>query len=117
MFVLSCPVLQNREGYSLAAGLALGLLILGRGSTAVGLADLHLEDQLSQAIQGGERTGSTTTSPVALQSFVDGIARSGGAWWLICAYERRQSMQHTQQPHQGWLHMLLLLLLLLYRAR
>jgi hypothetical protein len=37
-------VTQDREGYALAAGLALGLITLGRGRAAVGLADLHLED-------------------------------------------------------------------------
>lgn len=39
-------VTQDREGYALAAGLALGLITLGRGRAAVGLADLHLEDKL-----------------------------------------------------------------------
>ena len=39
-------VTQDREGYALAAGLALGLITLGRGRSAVGLADLHVEDKL-----------------------------------------------------------------------
>ena len=34
------------QGYSLAAGLALGLITLGRGRTAMGLADLRVEDRL-----------------------------------------------------------------------
>ncbi len=32
--------LVNREGYSLVAGLALGMITLGKGSTAVGLAGM-----------------------------------------------------------------------------
>lgn len=37
---------QDREGYALAAGLALGLITLGKGRAAAGLADLHLEEKL-----------------------------------------------------------------------
>ena len=37
---------QDREGYALAAGLALGLITLGKGRGAAGLADLHLEEKL-----------------------------------------------------------------------
>lgn len=39
-------VTQDREGYALAAGLALGLITLGKGRAAMGLSDLHLEDKL-----------------------------------------------------------------------
>ena len=39
-------VSHDREGYALAAGQALGLITLGRGRKAVGLADLHLEERL-----------------------------------------------------------------------
>ena len=39
-------VTQDREGYALAAGLALGLITLGKGRAAAGLADLHLEEKL-----------------------------------------------------------------------
>ncbi len=34
------------QGYSLAAGLSLGLITLGRGRGATGLADLRVEDRL-----------------------------------------------------------------------
>jgi anaphase-promoting complex subunit 1 len=37
---------QDREAYALAAGLALGLITLGRGRGAAGLADLQIEDRL-----------------------------------------------------------------------
>jgi hypothetical protein len=37
---------MDREAYSLTAGLALGLVALARGSSAPGLADLHIEDRL-----------------------------------------------------------------------
>ena len=42
-------VSHDREGYALAAGLALGLIALGRGRSALGLADLHLEERLRWA--------------------------------------------------------------------
>jgi anaphase-promoting complex subunit 1 len=45
----------NREGYSLASGLALGLVTLGRGSHAIGLADLQIEDTLCRYIVGGTK--------------------------------------------------------------
>ncbi len=42
----SGAVAQDREGYALAAGLALGLITLGRGHDAAGIADLHIVDRL-----------------------------------------------------------------------
>lgn len=39
-------VSQDREGYALAAGMALGLITLGQGRAAVGLSDLHIEERL-----------------------------------------------------------------------
>lgn len=39
-------VVTDREGYALAAGLSLGLVALGAGRGAVGLADLELERRL-----------------------------------------------------------------------
>ncbi len=36
----------HREGYALAAGLALGLVVLGTGRDAPGLADLQLDRRL-----------------------------------------------------------------------
>ncbi|KAK9828929.1 hypothetical protein WJX72_002853 [[Myrmecia] bisecta] len=50
-------VAQDREGYALAAGLALGLITLGRGHDAVGLADLHIEDRLRYFMVGGSDPG------------------------------------------------------------
>jgi hypothetical protein len=40
-------VTHNRECYALAAGAALGLVCLGKGDAAPGLADLHLHDRLT----------------------------------------------------------------------
>ncbi|XP_030854571.1 anaphase-promoting complex subunit 1 [Strongylocentrotus purpuratus] len=45
----------NRESYSLAAGLALGMVTLGRGSGAVGLSDLNIPDQLYHYMAGGHK--------------------------------------------------------------
>lgn len=39
-------VTQEREGYALAAGLALGLVMLGAGGSAPGLADINMREQL-----------------------------------------------------------------------
>ena len=47
-------LLECRESYSLTAGLALGMLTLGRGSHAAGLADLRLEDTLGAYMHGKE---------------------------------------------------------------
>ena len=58
------PEMENcveRESYALTAGLALGLVTLGRGETAPGLADLKLPDILHRYMTGGRRdmlTGS-----------------------------------------------------------
>jgi hypothetical protein len=43
-------VTQDREGYALAAGFGLGLICLGQGRSAPGLADLQLEDKLRCAV-------------------------------------------------------------------
>ncbi len=40
------------QSYALAAGMALGLVTLGRGGDSVGLADLKIEDRLSTYIHG-----------------------------------------------------------------
>jgi hypothetical protein len=37
---------EEREGYALAAGLAIGLITLGKGRSATGLSDLRIEDRL-----------------------------------------------------------------------
>ncbi|KAK9834947.1 hypothetical protein WJX84_010452 [Apatococcus fuscideae] len=46
-------VAQDREGYALAAGLALGLVTLGRGQDAPGLADIRMADSLRVLMTGG----------------------------------------------------------------
>ncbi|CAI5720456.1 unnamed protein product [Hyaloperonospora brassicae] len=53
---LSTALFDQLEGYALAAGMALGLVILGRGQTTTGdpgLADLKLEEKLHKYIVGG----------------------------------------------------------------
>jgi hypothetical protein len=42
----SIPVSSHREGYALAAGAALGLIMLGAGHSAPGVSDLRLDDRL-----------------------------------------------------------------------
>lgn len=52
------PEMENsvdRESYSLAAGLALGLVVLGKGSKLCGLGDLAVPDKLHYYMVGGHR--------------------------------------------------------------
>ena len=60
----SCDKLGGREAYCLAAGIALGMVILGMGTmdTATGLADLCIAERLHHAIAGGRRTTYSMTS-------------------------------------------------------
>ena len=44
---------QGREGYALSAGLALGLVTLGRGRDAIGLVDLRIPERLRRYLGGG----------------------------------------------------------------
>ena len=44
---------MDRESYSLAAGLSLGMITLGCGSDLPGMTDLDLVDQLYHYINGG----------------------------------------------------------------
>lgn len=45
----------ERESYALAAGLALGLVTLGKGESPAGLRDLHLPDTLHYYMIGGNK--------------------------------------------------------------
>ncbi|XP_077585962.1 anaphase-promoting complex subunit 1 isoform X1 [Stigmatopora nigra] len=45
----------DRESYSLAAGLALGMVCLGQGSNLIGMGDLNVPEQLYQYMVGGHR--------------------------------------------------------------
>lgn len=52
------PEMENcveRESYALTAGLALGLVTLGRGENSPGLADLKLPDMLHRYMVGGRK--------------------------------------------------------------
>ncbi|KAL3162204.1 hypothetical protein ABBQ32_009910 [Trebouxia sp. C0010 RCD-2024] len=61
-------VSQDREGYALAAGLALGLITLGQGRGAVGLSDLHIEERLRYYMVGGSDPGLPGGSTGSSQS-------------------------------------------------
>uniref|UniRef100_A0A4W6ETI9 Anaphase-promoting complex subunit 1 n=1 Tax=Lates calcarifer TaxID=8187 RepID=A0A4W6ETI9_LATCA len=45
----------DRESYSLAAGVALGMVCLGHGSNLIGMTDLNVPEQLYQYMVGGHR--------------------------------------------------------------
>lgn len=52
------PEMENsndRESYSLAAGLALGLVMFGRGGEAAGFTDLNIAGELYHYIEGGHK--------------------------------------------------------------
>ncbi|XP_017320052.1 anaphase-promoting complex subunit 1 isoform X1 [Ictalurus punctatus] len=49
----------DRESYSLAAGLALGMVCLGHGSNLIGMTDLNVPEQLYQYMVGGHRRTHT----------------------------------------------------------
>lgn len=53
----------EREGYSLAAGLALGFVNLGKGGKCSGFEDLHIEDKLQRYIDGGVDAMATSIQP------------------------------------------------------
>ena len=57
------------DSYSLSAGLSLGLIVLGKGPQARGLADMKLEEQLRKFIIGGFVTESTEYSSFIIFSF------------------------------------------------
>ena len=46
----------DRESYSLGAGLALGMVTLGKGDSAPGLADLRIAERLRRYMEGGRET-------------------------------------------------------------
>lgn len=48
------PDLVSREAYALSAGIGLGLVNLGQGPVAIGLADLKLPDKLIRCMNGGK---------------------------------------------------------------
>lgn len=59
------PEMENscdREGYSLAAGLGLGLVMLAKGSDPTGLADHDIADTLQYYMVGGHRRPLTGQS-------------------------------------------------------
>lgn len=59
------PEMENcveRESYSLTAGLALGLVTLGKGESPPGLKDLQLTDTLHYYMVGGKKRPLTGKS-------------------------------------------------------
>ncbi|XP_061600875.1 anaphase-promoting complex subunit 1 isoform X1 [Cololabis saira] len=52
----------DRESYSLAAGLALGMVCLGHGSNLIGMTDLNVPEQLYQYMVGGHRRAQVGAS-------------------------------------------------------
>ena len=80
---------DNRDVYSLTAGLALGMLTLGRGGSRVdaGLADLGIEDRLLTYMNGGKDPAApppplpdpTRSSTILEGDFVNVSVTSPGA--------------------------------------
>jgi len=53
---------QYKEAFSFSAGVALGLVCLGKGNFGVGLADLNVTDQLLAFVHGGRLQVKQTTN-------------------------------------------------------
>ena len=68
---------KGREGYALAAGLALGLVALGKGRSAAGIADLRVEERLLRYMVGGHDAGA---SAVGSNPKSSAGAGAGGQW-------------------------------------
>ena len=92
-------VSQDRESYALSAGLALGLITLGRGRTHVGLSDLQLEARLrcALALSGcpdrsvGQQSCQCQLSPISnlrlgvrLRLAAVGLQHLWGCMWAVC---------------------------------
>jgi anaphase-promoting complex subunit 1 len=67
----------DREAYSLSAGFALGLVCLGQGPYAVGLADLNLADRLTLYMDGGRKPDRATVAGDRIWHSVN--SEAGGA--------------------------------------
>jgi anaphase-promoting complex subunit 1 len=90
-------LLQDREGYALAAGLALGLVTLGKGRSAAGLASLQLEDRLHHLMTGGGGGGGAGLSggdDIAAAAEHDPFGRFAAAA-AAAAEEADKSNAHT----------------------
>ncbi|GAX79204.1 hypothetical protein CEUSTIGMA_g6644.t1 [Chlamydomonas eustigma] len=72
-------VTQDREGYALAAGIGLGMVLLGKGRDMPGLSDMELEDRLRSLLQGGRRgedmvPSTSSTACIPLQSITNQLS-------------------------------------------
>ncbi len=79
----------EREGATLAAGLALGWVNLGRGAHAPGLSDLHLDECLLRLMDGGPdpfyNWGRPSSGATAPPHGVTGQAPDGQSTTAACA--------------------------------
>ncbi|CAD7696275.1 unnamed protein product [Ostreobium quekettii] len=79
-------VTQDREGYALAAGLALGLVNLGNGGQACGLEDLRIEECLRYYMVGGHDPRGTmrprgSQQQAVMNTGLEGLLGPGGVPW------------------------------------
>eukprot|EP00116_Pleurobrachia_bachei_P016286 sb/3476548/ len=59
---------DDREGYSLACGFSLGLILLGMGNDNLpGLNDLRLTDRLYKYMNGGKKDGEGGAVPASFR--------------------------------------------------
>ena len=101
----SMDSMQDREGYSLAAGLSLGLVNLGLGNSSAWLADMRVQDRLYQLLMGRTAQGSVVGAPgdahrlvkPELQVPVEGLERGFDSvpavpTWHPAAQQRAEAM-------------------------
>ncbi|XP_067942249.1 anaphase-promoting complex subunit 1-like [Watersipora subatra] len=61
--IVSKGVTDDRESYSLAAGLALGMVMIGKGADMIGLHDLNIANRLNLLMTGGHRSADMSKGP------------------------------------------------------
>lgn len=101
----SMDSMQDREAYSLAAGLSLGMVNLGLGNSSAWLSDMRVQDRLYQLLMGRTAQGKGAGDPghtqrlakPYLQVPVEGLERGfdtqpGVPSWHPSAQQRAEAM-------------------------
>lgn len=61
---------EDRESYALAAGLAIGLITLGKGRSTTGLSDMRIEERL-RCVSQSTLVANSDKNPLIRQSSVN----------------------------------------------
>eukprot|EP00879_Flechtneria_rotunda_P028799 GHRR01031025.1.p1 GENE.GHRR01031025.1~~GHRR01031025.1.p1 ORF type:complete len:248 (+),score=83.03 GHRR01031025.1:89-745(+) len=91
-------VTYDREGYALAAGFGLGLICLGQGRNAAGLADLHLEDKLRSCMEADSQPRTLSHHPTPASGISSSNAVSGINTGLFGSSAHRNLLESVLGP-------------------